>query len=385
LTLSVKTLSNLGWKRTLKIAMSYMAAKIKPISNERSLADFFINRFGRELYATFFKDYTEKVWGVPCEKIPRDWGAQRVKGLSVTSAVLHALKRQVTRVDSHKVETSLIEQFHYPKYGPGQLWEEVAQRITTKGGTIYLNTKVVGIMTSANSVTGVIMENAAGERRQLAVDYLLSSMPVKELIGMMSEVPGDVRQIADGLSYRDFITVGLLLDKKHAAKLPDNWIYVQEPELKVGRIQVFNNWSPYLVDNQHNLWLGLEYFCQEEDDLWQMDHEALKQLAVEELMALDIIDGTVALLDATVIKVKKAYPAYFGTYHRFQRLKGYVSGFHNLFLIGRNGQHRYNNMDHSMLTAMTAVEVLNGRHADKDAIWQINTEEVYHEKKQDRL
>jgi protoporphyrinogen oxidase len=380
LALSFQTLANLGFVRTCRIGFSYLSAKIRPIVPEISLADFFINRFGQELYSTFFKDYTEKVWGVSCLHIPRDWGAQRIKGLSISQAILHALKKQCSGSQGHQVETSLIEQFHYPKFGPGQLWEEVAAKVSAAGGTIRLNSRVVGLSADEpTKITGIMVEDGAGQRTTFPVAALFSSMPIRDLVAMLPNVPPDIRQLADGLPYRDFITVGLLFDKHQVTPLPDNWIYVQEPHLKVGRIQVFNNWSPYLVNNPDQIWLGLEYFCQEGDELWTMPAEKLQQLALDELTTSGFIKENTCL-DATVIKVPKAYPAYFGTYEHFERIKHYLSNFDNLYCIGRNGQHRYNNMDHSMLTAMLAVEFFSGERGDREAIWQVNTEEVYHEK-----
>jgi len=380
ISLSLETLCNLGVFRTLKIGGSYLAAMAFPIKEEKSLADFFTNRFGKELYATFFRDYTEKVWGVSCDDIPSDWGAQRVKGLSVAEAIFHAFKC-ILQVKNARVETSLIEQFHYPKYGPGFLWEEVAQRIIEAGGSIQLEKKVTGVLTSGHSITDVIIEDKYGEKQQLAVDAFFSSMPVKELIPMLPDVPMELRRIADGLPYRDFITVGVLLQKEKTESLPDNWIYVQEPHLKMGRIQIFNNWSPYMVANEDTLWLGLEYFCQENDIFWNMSDEEMIQLAVDELNSIGFILDSSAVLDSVVLRVKKAYPAYFGTYAQFNQLQSFLLNFANLYAIGRNGQHHYNNMDHSILTAMRAVEVLTGKNADKKAVWQVNIEEAYHETK----
>jgi len=380
ITLSASTLQNLGAVRTLKIGFSYLASMVSPIKPEASLADFFSNRFGKELYATFFRDYTEKVWGVSCEEIPSDWGAQRVKGLSVAEAILHAIKR-IVKLGNEQVETSLIEQFHYPKYGPGFLWEELARRIIDAGGIIQLEKKVTGVLTSGDRISGVFVEDKNGMKERFDVDALFSSMPVKELIQMIPEAPHNIQQIAAGLPYRDFITVGVLLDKKKTEDSPDNWIYVQEPNLKMGRIQVFNNWSPYMVAQEKTLWLGLEYFCQENDDLWQMSDNEMKELAITEIKHTGLVSDATAVLDSTVLRVKKAYPAYFGTYAQFDKLQEYISNFTNLYAIGRNGQHRYNNMDHSILTAMTAVEVFNGQNNDKDSIWRVNTEESYHEKK----
>jgi len=381
LSLNKRTFANLGLARTFKIGCSYLAARLNPIKQEHSLADFLSNRFGRELYATFFRDYTQKVWGVPCEEIPRDWGVQRVKGLSVTRAILHALK-QMVKVHNKHVETSLIEEFKYPKFGPGHLWEEVARRITTGGGRISLHTKIVGFTTSSGChIDSIVVEDETGKRGEIPTEQVISSMPIRDLIKLLPDVPPEVQQIAGQLPYRDFITVGVLLDRTQVAPLQDNWVYIQEPDLIMGRIQIFNNWSPYMVAEQNTVWVGLEYFCQEGDDFWSLDDDRLKELALTELSKIKLVKDSSAFLDATVIREEKAYPAYFGTYNQFQEIQTYLAKFDNLYLIGRNGQHRYNNMDHSMLTAMAAVDFLTGKTQAKEAIWQVNTEDSYHEEK----
>ncbi|MBU5636455.1 NAD(P)/FAD-dependent oxidoreductase [Geomonas sp. Red69] len=395
ITLSLGTVRNLGAWRIVKIGVSYVKARLAPIRDERSLQDFFINRFGDELYRTFFKDYTEKVWGVPCRDIKPEWGAQRIKGLSVTKTLLHALRKlagQGERLQAKKVETSLIEQFYYPKLGPGQIWEEAAQRVVRHGGQVVRRAKVVGIEAEGEEVRAVLVrDEATGVETRHAGDYFLSTMPVRELVAALGEeVPAEVREVAKGLKYRDFITVGLLL-KRLAIRnetgtatvngiVPDNWIYIQEREVKLGRLQIFNNWSPYLVRDPDTVWIGLEYFCNEGDELWGMEDAALSSFAISELASIGIIDAT-EVLDSTVLRMPKAYPAYFGSYDRFDVIRGYTDRFENLFLIGRNGMHRYNNADHSMLTAMAAVENIASGCTVKDNIWGINAEEEYHEEK----
>lgn len=393
-SLNMDTLSNLGLFRTMKIGTSYIKNSIFPIKDEKSLEDFFINRFGEELYRTFFKDYTEKVWGVECCDIKPEWGSQRIKGLSIVKAVTHALKNKFSpdsSLEQKKVETSLIEQFMYPKLGPGQMWEEVARKIQKNNGKIHHNHQVVGIGNNDNEIYEIkVKDTAKGEIKSHEGDYFLSTMPVKDLIESMEEVPGDVKNIASGLIYRDFITVGLLLKEikiKNGTKnktinnlVPDNWIYIQERDVKLGRIQIFNNWSPYLVNNDDNIWIGLEYFCNEGDELWKMSDETFKAFAIDELQKIDIIDKD-AVLDGVVIRVPKTYPAYFGAYEQFDKVKKFIDGYKNLFLIGRNGMHRYNNMDHSMLTAMKAVENIANDVHSKDNIWLINAEDEYHEEK----
>ena len=394
-SLNYNTFSNLGIKRTLKIGLSYIKTSFSKIKPEKSLEDFFINRFGVELYLTFFKDYTEKVWGVPCKEITADWGSQRIKGLSITNAVIHAFKEIFTQdksISQKNVETSLIGQFMYPKYGPGQLWEKVAELITDKGAEIHHGQEVVGIEASGDLITAIkVRDEKTDQLKRIEGDYFFSTMPVKDLINSFgAEVPTDVSHVAQGLMYRDFITVGLLLNElniKNQTKLktvndlvPDNWIYIQERDVKVGRLQIFNNWSPYLVEDDSKVWIGLEYFCNEGDEMWEMSEEDFADFAIKELEKIDIIDRK-EVLDSVVIKVQKTYPAYFGTYDQFDTIRDYTDSFKNLFLIGRNGMHRYNNMDHSMLTAMTAVENIMKGVESKENLWEINAEEEYHEEK----
>jgi protoporphyrinogen oxidase len=395
ISLNYNTFSNLGIKRTVKIGLSYLKTSVSQIKPENSLEDFFINRFGVELYHTFFKDYTEKVWGVECSQITAEWGSQRIKGLSITNAISHAFKKRFTSdksVSQKNVETSLIGQFMYPKHGPGQLWEEVAKLIIKNGGEIHHQNKVVGIESYENRLNAIkVLDESTGEFKKIEGDYFFSTMPVKDLINSFEEkLPNDISEVAEGLMYRDFITVGLLLNKlkiKNETKMntvndlvPDNWIYIQERDVKIGRLQIYNNWSPYLVNDDSNVWIGLEYFCNEGDDTWNISNEQFTELAIKELEKIDIINAD-EILDSVVIKVQKTYPSYFGTYNKFDIIKSFTDGFENLFLIGRNGMHRYNNMDHSMLTAMIAVENIKNGVVTKENIWNINAEEKYHEQK----
>jgi protoporphyrinogen oxidase len=385
-TLGVKTLSNLGLVRVGKIILSYMKARLFPIRKEKSLEDFFVNRFGRELYHTFFKDYTEKVWGVPCKEIEPEWGYQRVKGLSVGKAFLHAAGKLFIRNGTNgkgKVETSLIHQFYYPKYGPGQLWEKVARIIGEKGGVLQRNRQVVGFLWEGDRIQAVrVKDRSTGEVQTETADYYISSMPVKDLVAAMGPtVPQEVAGTAAGLVYRDFMTVGLLLRKLlHPPLIPDNWIYIQEKEVKLGRLQIFNNWSPYMVKAEGTVFMGLEYFCSEGDELWNMQDDKFAAFAADELASIGIID-TGDVLDYTVVRMPKAYPAYFGTFRCFDTVRNFTDRFENLFLIGRNGMHRYNNMDHSMLTGMAAARNIIQGVVSKENIWAINTEGDYHEEK----
>ncbi|HEX2701937.1 MAG TPA: NAD(P)/FAD-dependent oxidoreductase, partial [Solirubrobacteraceae bacterium] len=388
-SLNATTVRNLGPARMVRIGASYLRARLRPIRDEVSLEDFMINRFGRELYATFFEDYTEKVWGVPPKEIKADWGAQRIKGLSVSRALVHAARGLLPRARGGKdiyqreIETSLIERFLYPKRGPGQLWEEVTRRIVERGGQVILNTAVTAFHADGRRITAVTVRDRAGEESRVEGDYFFSTMPIRELIaGLDADVPELVRAVAAGLEYRDFITVGVLLRRRgDLASMTDNWIYVQEPDVKVGRLQIFNNWSPYLVAEPDTIWVGMEYFANEGDELWSLGDEQFAQFAINELCALGLVERD-DVLDHTVLHVPKAYPAYFGTYERFEIVRGYIDHFADLFLIGRNGMHRYNNQDHSMLTAMVAVENIAAGIETKDNIWAVNVEQEYHETKQ---
>ncbi len=392
ITLTATTLRNLGALRTFKVGSSYLKSRVSQIKPEKSLEDFLINRFGRELYLTFFKSYTEKVWGMPCDQISAEWGAQRIKGLSLTTAVKHFVKRTLAPdkcedVSQKQTDTSLIERFMYPKFGPGQLWEHVADLVRAKGGEIHLGCRVDGIHCDGKRVVSIDSVNDMGERRTFAADYFFSTMPMRDLIRALdAPVPENVRQVSEGLQYRDFITVGLLVDKLKVHEpdgglLKDTWIYVQEPDVLLGRLQIFNNWSPHLVADPDKVWIGLEYFCYETDDLWKMTDEELKRFAIAEVAKIGILNAE-DVIDGHVVRVPKTYPAYFGSYDRFEELRAFTDGFENLFLVGRNGMHKYNNQDHSMLTAMTAVDGILAGKVDKAALWGINTEQEHHEEKQ---
>jgi len=385
LTLNLDTFKKLGFLLSIKIGYSYLFALVFPIKKEKSLEDFFINRFGKKLYYLLFKDYTEKVWGVSCNEISAEWGRQRIKKLNILKAIKHALtkKKSNVQITQKDTETSLIEKFLYPKYGPGQLWEKVAKIIQDKGGEIHHCCKVVSLHYTDFKTTGVEFQNKDNVNEVVLADYVISTMPVKYLIrGLGNTVPKEIKTIADGLLYRDFITVGLLVESINLdnGKIKDNWIYIQEHEVKLGRLQVFNNWSPYMVKDPSKVWLGLEYFCNQGDDLWEMDKDEFVQFAIKELSSIGIIDPK-NVLDQTMIKMPKTYPAYFGTYNQFDQVKEYVNQFENLFLIGRNGMHKYNNQDHSMLTAITAVQNIINNRSNKDNLWDINTEDEYHEEK----
>ena len=388
LKLSATTLGNLGVGYTVAIGLGYLKSRLFPRRPERTLEDFLVNRFGDTLYRTFFRDYTEKVWGVPCSEISAEWGAQRIKGLSITKAVLHALKKPFQPADTAQkgTETSLIERFLYPKYGPGQMWERVAELVTAAGGEVHLRHKVVGLQRQGQSITAVDVRNElTGEVQRLECEFFLSTMPVKDLVELLKPQDSQVQSIASQLPYRDFMTAGLLVKRMRGGHPgtangmpPDNWIYIQEPDVKLGRLQVFNNWSPALVTDPGTIWLGLEYFCTEGDALWSMPDEVFLKFAAEELAKIGLI-AQEDVLDGTVVRVPKAYPAYFGAYNGISQVRAFLDSFSNLFPVGRNGMHRYNNQDHSMLAAKAAVEAIVSGTSDKSRLWSVNVEDEYHE------
>lgn len=392
ITMKPQTFINMGFTRTVKAGCSYLKSTVSK-KEETSLENFYINRFGKVLYSMFFEGYTEKLWGRHPSEISADWGAQRVKGLSILAVIKDMFSKLVPN-KNRKVETSLIEEFVYPKLGPGQFWETVGEEFEKMGGKILYGRKVTEINTADGRVTSV--KSVCGDKEEIFDgDIFFSSMPVKDLVaGMGSDVPAAPAEIAAGLPYRDFVTVGLLVDKLDLKNetgiktlnniVPDCWIYVQDVGVKLGRIQIFNNWSPYLVkDPQHTVWVGLEYFCNEGDDFWSMDEKACVDKAVSELISMGVINKNTKILDSHRERVQKAYPAYFDTYDRMDELVKYLDTFENLYCVGRNGQHRYNNMDHSMATSFEAVSnILSGKKT-KENIWGVNTEAEYHEEAAD--
>lgn len=375
----------MGPLRCLQFAGSYVFSAASPIKPEQTLEDFFINRFGRQLYLQFFKDYTEKVWGVACREISADWGAQRIKSLSIGSAAKQALQKMFTGQTDIQ-HTSLIESFLYPKYGPGQMWETAAAEFERRGGRLLKGWTVDEIHRHERRVHRVVARDANGQRQGFTTDAVVSTMPIRELAQALRPAPdAPALSIASGLEYRDFITVGLLYRRMSpkvsgpARCVTDNWIYIQEPGVKVGRVQVFNNWSPYMVADPETVWLGLEFFARDDDALWALNDDALKSLAVREMQQLGLADE-VELLDATVLRQPKAYPGYFGAaFQRFDELRAWLDGLDNLFLCGRNGMHRYNNQDHSMLSAKLAAQAVMQGGGGRDAIWSVNIDDDYHE------
>ena len=389
-SLKPDTIKNMGLITTAIVGFSYLKTLVYK-REEKSLEDFYINRFGKKLYSMFFENYTENLWGRHPSEISPEWGAQRVKGLSIL-AVLKDIFGKLFNKKNRAVETSLIEEFAYPKLGPGQLWELTASEFEKMGGKIITNAKVTEIIKDAdNKITGLIYEKD-GEKIAVNGDYVISSMPVKDLVLGMNDVPEEYKEIANGLPYRDYMTVGVLiknLNLRNETKIrtmgnivPDNWVYVHDKNVKMGRFQIYNNWSPYMVkDLEDTIWMGLEYFCNEGDEMWSQTDEEFAKSAVKEMVTMGLIDSENDVLDTHVERVKKAYPAYFDTYERMNELRAYLDTISNLYCVGRNGQHRYNNIDHSMCTSFEAVKNILSGETRKDNIWNVNTEKEYHEEK----
>ena len=380
ISLKPETFRNFGLLTTLKVGFSYLGSMFHKLP-ETNLENFYINRFGRKLYSMFFEYYTENLWGRHPSEIDASWGAQRVKGLSIVA---------IFKKKNRKVETSLIEEFKYPKLGPGQLWDVTAAEVEKLGGTIIKNAKVTRVHKNANNVLTSLTYEKDGQELTMEGDYFISSMPVRDLVGGMNDVPADAARIAAGLPYRDYMTLGVLVPKINLVNktnirtvnniVPDCWVYVQDRNVKLGRFQIYNNWSPYMIkDLEHTVWIGLEYFVNEGDEYWNMTEEEFAKIGVSEMIKLGLIDSPDVVLDVHMEKVKKAYPAYFDTYDEMDKLVDYLSSIENLYCVGRNGQHRYNNIDHSMVTSFETVKNILTGSRDKKNIWSVNTEQEYHE------
>ena len=391
ISMKPETFKNMGLGRTLKAGFSYLKSVVvkKP---ETSLENFYINRFGKVLYSMFFEKYTEKLWGRHPSEISADWGAQRVKGISITAVIKDMFHKAFGSKNKENTETSLIEEFWYPKYGPGHLWETLAKKVTEMGAEIKKGYKVSKLNFEDKKIASAECD-VNGRKETINGDIFVSSMPMNDLVAGFNgiDVPENIRDIAKNLPFRDFITVGLLVDKLNLENktdiktlgniVPDCWIYVQEPQVKMCRIQIFNNWSPYLVeDPEHKVWIGLEYTCSEGDKYWNMSDEEFINFAIDELVSMNIISKE-QVEDAHREKIKKAYPAYFDSYKDIDKLIDYINNIDNLYCIGRNGQHRYNNMDHSMVTAMEAAKNIRTGKKERDNIWNVNTDKEYHEEK----
>lgn len=391
ISLKWQTIRNLGFIKTFQAGMSYLVSCVHKLE-ESNLENFYINRFGRVLYQLFFEGYTEKLWGRHPQQISADWGAQRVKGLSIRALLANIIRKLLpwSAKKAANVETSLIESFQYPKHGLGQLWEAVADEVTNMGGRLNLHCRVTGFDTGPDGCLCNVSYEEHGQESSLEADHFISTMPVKDLVAGLKNVPDSVGNIAKGLPYRDFVTVGILVNRLKLRNqtniktlgdiVPDCWIYVQDETVKLGRIQIFNNWSPYMVEDPLNtVWMGLEYFCDEGDAFWTLSDEECTKLAIQELVRIRVLDIDETVLDSHCERVKKAYPAYFDTYDRMDQVVEYLNGYPNLYCVGRNGQHRYNNMDHSVLTAFEAADNILQNRRTKDNIWNVNTEKEYHE------
>ena len=399
LKLNLKTIKNIGSLKLITVGISYLKSKLNKKDPE-NLEDFIISRFGYKLYSMFFESYTEKVWGRHPKEISPEWGAQRIKGLSIRKVLIDIVQKFSSKIRNKEsngisqkdTETSLIERFLYPKYGPGHMWEEVANDLKNKNVNIFMNTNITGIEFSENNkiAKSILYNDVNGTTIKKDYDYIISTMPIKELINASKSkskantFSKDILKIADSLPYRDFITIGLLIKNISGPQdelLDDTWIYIQERNVKVGRIQIFNNWSPFLVADKKNYWIGLEYFCNENDELWNKNDEELIKLAKSEILQLKLTNSD-SFIDSTVIKEPKTYPAYFDSYEKINTLINYVNKINNLFLIGRNGMHKYNNQDHSMLSGFRAAEMIANNKVNtetKEELWQINVEQEYQE------
>lgn len=393
LKLNLNTILGIGVFRSLKIFVSLLYSKLSPIQEEKSLEDFYINRFGFELYKIFFKDYTKKVWGRECSEISADWGRQRVKGLGVKRIIKHYLTTlfypQRQNFGNKQVEQTLTEYFLYPPKGPGQLWEKVAQKCEEKGVTIKFHQTLMGLSMTDNRISKVVFRDTRLQTKHtLSADYVISTMPVKNLIDSLgAKVPKPIAMVAEQLEYRDFIIVGLQLRDLHIKRqtgyeFNDNWVYIQERHVQVGRVQFFNNWSPQMSKDPNVFWIGAEYFCEKGDDLWVMNDADMISFAVRELESIGIIESK-DFIDGTVVRMPKAYPSYVGIYKDFPLIRQYLNSIDNLFPVGRNGTHKYNNQDHSMITAREAVNNISKNILTKENIWEVNLEGEYHEEQKE--
>ncbi|MAT99435.1 MAG: FAD-dependent oxidoreductase [Anaerolineaceae bacterium] len=362
-------LLGLGPIEGLRIFASYVRWHLFPYKEEETFEQWVTNRFGKRLFETFFKSYTEKVWGIPCSELKAEWAAQRIKDLSLKTAITAMFLKP------HQTIKTLIEEFDYPRRGPGMLWTAVQDRINERGGQVHLNSNVVGIQRDGQRITGVTVERD-GRRHTVTGSSFISSMPVTQLLKWLDPPPPpNVLHAANQLSYRDFLTVCLIIKKQHV--FPDNWIYIHDPSVQVGRIQNFKNWSADMVPDPSTTSLGLEYFCNEGDEIWNMPDEELIALGKREIAKIGLAEAA-DVVDGAVFRVEKTYPIYDSDYAQsLETIKTYLATLENLQTIGRNGLHRYNNQDHAMLTGMLAVR--NLLHGEQNNLWQVNAEQEYHE------
>lgn len=386
LKMKFSNISALGLIKTFVAGLSYIKSCIYKLP-ETNLESFMINRFGRVLYELFFEGYTQKVWGVHPSQISKEWGMQRIKGISLIKVVLNALAKPFVKGK----EISLTDEYYYPKWGSSQMWNLMAERIKEKGGEIILNSKVVELVKQDNKIVSVRVQNKnTGEIQEIFGDVFVSSMPVKSLLTNMNDVPQNILDIANNLIYRDFILVNYVTEKINLKNntdvptvnniAPDSWIYLQDNDIKAGRLDIMNNFSPYIVKNfKDDFVINLEYFCNENDNFWSDTDENIINFGISELEKLNVTEKT-RIKKSKVIRIKKAYPSYFGSYDKFDELKSYLNSIDNLYCVGRNGQHKYNNMDHSVLSGIVASKIISNNE-DKNVLWDINTDSEYQETK----
>lgn len=407
ISLKAETFRNMGLLNSVKCGLSYAKTAFRKLP-EDNLENFYINSFGRQLYSMFFESYTENLWGRHPREIDASWGAQRTKGLSVSGIFIEAAGK-LLHMKNRQENTSLIGEFKYPKLGSGELWEITAGKIRERGGDIVMNARVTGLLQKDGRICSLQYETG-GEIRTHRADIVISSMSLKDLAEAMNDVPAEERRIAEGLPYRSYMILGVLVKKlalkdrgrktarrggtvrtvrtvrtgsaSFGGRLPDSWIYVQDRSVRMGRFLIYNNFSPYLLkDPENTVWIGLEYFCDEGDSFWNQGEEAFTKRGIDEMLRIGLIRKKSDVLDTHMEKVKKAYPACFDTYEEIDRLKKYLDSVENLYCVGRNGQHRYNNMDHSVMTGLEAAKCILCGSSDRSAVWNVNTEKEYHEEK----
>ncbi len=378
---ATNALLNLGVLESARCGLSYARARLRPRGGERSFEEWVSNRFGDRLFDIFFRSYTEKVWGIPTSEIGADWAAQRIKNMELSTAVRQALSRPLKqalggrRAEGAEVVSSLIEEFYYPPHGPGEMYDAMRDKVGTLGGEVRMRHEVVAVLRKGSRITGVLVRTESGEELELSGDQILSSIPLPSLIRMMQPAaPDEVLAAARALSFRNLLTINLIVDAPDL--FPDNWIYVHEPGLQLGRIQNYKNWSPQMVPDPGKTSLGLEYFCSDDEPVWTMDEDALLALGRQEIARTGLL-GDAKVTDGTVFRVPKAYPVYRQGYERhMETIIAFIRSLDNLHPMGRYGMFKYNNSDHSIMTALLTVENLYG--ADHD-VWSVNTETEYHE------
>ena len=374
---AMNALWNLGPVEAALCLASYARARVQPIRNPKTLEDWVRNQFGWRLFNIFFKTYTEKVWGISTKELSADWAAQRIKSLDLWVVLRSALLPARKANRRGEIVTTLIDRFRYPRFGPGQMWERVAEISQTKGHPVLLGRAVTRVEHAGGRVTGVVTTTDEGRSETHDGTDFISSIPIRELVAKLDPpVPEKVRQAANSLGYRDFISIALMIDRPNV--FPDNWIYIHDPGVRVGRIQNFKNWSPDMVPDQSKTCLGLEYFCFEGDGLWTMADRELLDLAKKELGHLGICSAD-EVFDGVVVRLQKAYPVYDDSYQaNVAIVREYLrSALPNLYLAGRNGMHKYNNQDHSMMTALlVARSIIGSSRLDP---WKVNADAVYHE------